>query len=146
MNTYENEGTAISKQYGIKDADESKDQAVLLGVASTIMPELLYKYPDFLSVDSTSHHNGLNFSNTAFMVRSNELFYSITFKYFFWYLRNVYRCAGNATSTRQIDQRLPLILVINVTGISIEYIFRTRTYPKKSVFPMRTTLQQKGRR
>ena len=72
MNTYENEGTAISKQYGIKDADESKDQAVLLGVASTIMPELLYKYPDFLSVDFTSHRNGLNFPNTTFMVRSNE--------------------------------------------------------------------------
>ena len=83
MNTYENEGTAISKQYEIKDADESKDQTVLLGVALTIMPELLYKYPDFLSVDSTSRRNGLNFPNTAFMVRSNELFYSITFKYFF---------------------------------------------------------------
>ena len=83
MNTYENEGTAISKQYGIKDADESKDQAVLLGVASTIMPELLYKYSDFVSVDSTSRRNSLIFSNTAFMVRSNELFYSITFKYFF---------------------------------------------------------------
>ena len=83
MNTYENEGTAISKQYGIKDADESKDQAVLLGVASTIMPELLYKYPDILSVDSTSRRNGLNFPNTTFIVRSNKPFYSITFKYFF---------------------------------------------------------------
>jgi len=72
MNTYENEGTTISKQYGIKDADKSKDQAVVLGVASTIMPKLLYKYPDFLSVNSTSRHNGLNFPNTAFMVRSNE--------------------------------------------------------------------------
>lgn len=72
MNTYGDEGTAISKQYGIKDANESKDQAVLLGVASTIMSELLYKYPDFLAVDSTSRRNGLNFPNTAFMVRSDE--------------------------------------------------------------------------
>ncbi|CAG8583287.1 11408_t:CDS:2, partial [Ambispora gerdemannii] len=33
--------------------------------------------------------------------------------------KNLHRCTGNATLTRQIDQRLPLILVINVTGISI---------------------------
>jgi len=72
MNSLEDKGTAISKQYGIKNADESKDQAVLLGVASTILPELLCKYPDFLALDSTSRRNGLNFPNTAFMVRSNE--------------------------------------------------------------------------
>ncbi|CAG8626133.1 7646_t:CDS:2, partial [Ambispora gerdemannii] len=34
--------------------------------------------------------------------------------------KNVYRCVNNVTSTRQIDQRLPLILVINVTEISID--------------------------
>ncbi|RIB00060.1 hypothetical protein C2G38_2235799, partial [Gigaspora rosea] len=31
----------------------------------------------------------------------------------------LYICSGRATSTRQIDQQLPLILAINVTGISI---------------------------
>ena len=72
MDTYEKEGVVISKQYGIKDADNSKDQAVLLGIASAIMPELLSKYPDFLALDSTSRRNGLNFPNTAFMVRSDE--------------------------------------------------------------------------
>lgn len=72
MDTYEAEGVIISKQYGIKDAQNSKDQAVLLGVASTIMPKLLYKYPDFLALDSTSRRNSLNFSNTVFMVRSDE--------------------------------------------------------------------------
>ncbi|CAG8645144.1 8726_t:CDS:10, partial [Ambispora gerdemannii] len=49
MNTYEIEGTVISKQYGIKYTQDPKDQAVLLGVVSTIMPELLDKYPDFLA-------------------------------------------------------------------------------------------------
>src|SRR2546421_10984862 len=58
MDTYEAEGTAISKQYGIKGAPNSKDQAVLLGIASTIMPKLLDKYPDFLALDSTSRRNG----------------------------------------------------------------------------------------
>jgi len=72
MDTYEAEGTVISKQYGVKDAQNSKDQAVLLGIASTIMPQLLTKYPDFLAVDSTGRRNGLNFPNTAFMVRSDE--------------------------------------------------------------------------
>ena len=36
MDTYEKEGVVISKQYGIKDADNSKDQAVLLGITSAI--------------------------------------------------------------------------------------------------------------
>ncbi|CAG8544888.1 12250_t:CDS:2, partial [Ambispora gerdemannii] len=72
MDTYEKEHVVISKQYGIKDADNSKDQAVLLGIASTIMPELLSKYPDFLAVNSTSRRNDLNFPNTAFMIRSDE--------------------------------------------------------------------------
>ncbi|CAG8812646.1 4738_t:CDS:1, partial [Racocetra fulgida] len=64
--------TVISKQYSVKDAQDPKDQAVLLGVAFTIMPTLLTKYPDFLFVDSTGRRNSLNFLNTAFMVRSNE--------------------------------------------------------------------------
>ncbi|CAG8672888.1 1920_t:CDS:2, partial [Ambispora gerdemannii] len=72
MNTYEKERIVISKQYGIKDADNSKDQAVLLGIASTIMLELLSKYPDFLAVDSTNRRNSLNFPNTAFMIRLDE--------------------------------------------------------------------------
>ncbi|KAG9289616.1 hypothetical protein G9A89_014351 [Geosiphon pyriformis] len=55
MDTYEAEGVVISKQYGIKDAQNSKDQAVLLGVASTVI-----------------RRNSLNFSNTVFMVRSDE--------------------------------------------------------------------------
>ncbi|CAG8509683.1 13176_t:CDS:2, partial [Racocetra fulgida] len=72
MDKYEIEGTIISKQYGVKGAQDPKEQAVLLGVASTIMPILLNKYPDFLAVDSTGRRNSLNFLNTAFMVRSNE--------------------------------------------------------------------------
>ncbi|CAG8536728.1 2900_t:CDS:2, partial [Dentiscutata heterogama] len=65
-------GTVISKQYGTKNTQDPKEQAVLLGIASTIMPVLLTKYPDFLAVDSTGHRNCLNFLNTAFMVRSDE--------------------------------------------------------------------------
>jgi hypothetical protein len=72
MDIYEAQGTAISKQYGIKEAQDSQDQAVLLGIASTIMPELLCKYPDLLAIDSTGRRNGLNFPNTTFMVRSDE--------------------------------------------------------------------------
>ncbi|RIB20034.1 hypothetical protein C2G38_2180343 [Gigaspora rosea] len=72
MDKFEVEGTVISKRYGVKDAEDSKKQAVLLGVASTIMPILLTKYPDLLAIDSTGRRNTLNFSNTAFMVRSNE--------------------------------------------------------------------------
>ncbi|KAF0532588.1 hypothetical protein F8M41_011091 [Gigaspora margarita] len=73
IDDYEAEGTVISKQYGIKDTQDPKKQAVLLGIASTIMPALLTKYPDFLVIGSTSCRNSLNFSNTAFMVRSDEL-------------------------------------------------------------------------
>ncbi|KAF0519129.1 hypothetical protein F8M41_016647 [Gigaspora margarita] len=72
MDDYKTKGTAISKQYGVKDAQDPKKQAVLLGIASTIMLVLLNKYPDFLAIDSTGCRNSLNFSNTAFMVRSNE--------------------------------------------------------------------------
>ncbi|RIB13747.1 hypothetical protein C2G38_2040712 [Gigaspora rosea] len=72
MDAHESENTVISKQYGVKDAQNAKEQAVLLGIASTIMPALLTKYPDFLGIDSTGCHNSLNFPNTAFMVRSNE--------------------------------------------------------------------------
>ena len=72
MDTHESKGTVIAKQYGVKDAQDSKDQAVLLGIASTIMPTLLTKYPDFLALDSTGRRNSLNFPNTAFMVRSDE--------------------------------------------------------------------------
>ncbi|RIB17636.1 hypothetical protein C2G38_2037571 [Gigaspora rosea] len=49
-----------------------KKQAVLLGIASTIMPVFLNKYSDFLAIDSTGRRNSLNFPNTAFMVRSDE--------------------------------------------------------------------------
>ncbi|RIB11513.1 hypothetical protein C2G38_2042613 [Gigaspora rosea] len=72
IDTYESEGTVISKQYGVKDAQNPKEQVVLLSIASTIMPTLLTKYPDFLALDSTGRCNGLNFPNTAFMVRSDE--------------------------------------------------------------------------
>ncbi|RIB22619.1 hypothetical protein C2G38_2173562 [Gigaspora rosea] len=43
MDTYEAEGIAISKQYGIKNAQDPKEQAVLLGITSTIMLTLLTK-------------------------------------------------------------------------------------------------------
>ncbi|CAG8726094.1 16773_t:CDS:2, partial [Cetraspora pellucida] len=66
------EKTVISKQYSVKNTQDSKEQAVLLGIVSTIMLVFLTKYPDFLTLDSTSCHNSLNFSNTAFMVRSDE--------------------------------------------------------------------------
>ncbi|CAG8568436.1 2474_t:CDS:2, partial [Racocetra fulgida] len=56
MDTYEAEGVAILKQYGIKNTQDPKEQAVLLGIASTIMPTLLTKYSDLLAVDSTGHH------------------------------------------------------------------------------------------
>ena len=36
------------------------------------MSTLLHKYPDLLGIDSTGRRNGLNFPNTAFMVRSDE--------------------------------------------------------------------------
>ncbi|RIB25962.1 hypothetical protein C2G38_2164607 [Gigaspora rosea] len=72
MDKFEVEGTVISKRYGVKDAENPKKQAILLGVTSTIMPILLTKYPDLLAIDSTGHCNSLNFPNTAFMVRSNE--------------------------------------------------------------------------
>ncbi|RIB30955.1 hypothetical protein C2G38_2151045 [Gigaspora rosea] len=62
----------FEKQFGIKDSKDPKEQAVLLGIASTIMPKLLTKYPDLFAVDSTSHHNCLKFPNTAFIVRSDE--------------------------------------------------------------------------
>ncbi|CAG8433200.1 512_t:CDS:2 [Ambispora gerdemannii] len=51
--------------------------------------------------------------------------------------KNVYRCADNTTSTRQIDQQLPLILVINVTGISIddeEVYLQNKDLPEKISF------------
>ncbi|RIB07441.1 hypothetical protein C2G38_2214449 [Gigaspora rosea] len=57
MDPHESEGTVISKQYGVKDTQDPKEQAVLLGIASTIMPTLLTKYPDFLAVDSTGRRN-----------------------------------------------------------------------------------------
>ncbi|RIB13245.1 hypothetical protein C2G38_2198395 [Gigaspora rosea] len=66
------ESTTILKQYGVKDAQDPKKQAVILGIASTIMPTLLTKYPDFLAMDSTGRRNSLNFPNTAFMIRSDE--------------------------------------------------------------------------
>src|SRR4051812_13661817 len=72
MDMYETEDVIISKQYGIKESQNPQDQAVLLGIAFIIMPELLHKYPDLLVIDSTSRHNGLGFPNTAFMVRSDE--------------------------------------------------------------------------
>ncbi|RIB05330.1 hypothetical protein C2G38_2219907 [Gigaspora rosea] len=72
MDDYKAKGTVIAKQYGVKDTQDPKEQAVLLGVASTIMPVLLTKYPDLLALDSTSCRNSLNFLNTAFMVRSDE--------------------------------------------------------------------------
>ncbi|KAG9305163.1 hypothetical protein G9A89_010671 [Geosiphon pyriformis] len=66
------EDVVISKQYEIKDAQNSKNQAVLLGVASKVISKLLYKYSDFLFLDFINCHNSLNFSNTVFMVRSDE--------------------------------------------------------------------------
>ncbi|KAF0508129.1 hypothetical protein F8M41_018831 [Gigaspora margarita] len=72
MDNYEAEGVVISKQYGTKNAQDPKEQAVLLGIAFTIMPALLTKYPDLLAVDSTGRRNSLNFPNTAFIVRSDE--------------------------------------------------------------------------
>ncbi|CAG8608277.1 25518_t:CDS:2, partial [Racocetra persica] len=69
---YPSEGTVISKQYGIKNAQNPKEQAVLLGIVSAIMPALLTKYPDLLVVDSTGYRNSLNFPNTAFIVKLNE--------------------------------------------------------------------------
>ncbi|RIB17966.1 hypothetical protein C2G38_2037297 [Gigaspora rosea] len=65
MDNYETEGVVISKQYGIKNAQDSKEQAVLLGIMFMIMPALLTKYPDLLAVDSTGCRNSLNFPNTA---------------------------------------------------------------------------------
>ena len=73
MDTYEAEGIVISKQYGVKETQNPQDQAVLLGIVSTIMSTLLHKYPDLLGIDSTGCRNGLNFPNTAFMVHSDEL-------------------------------------------------------------------------
>ncbi|RIB18925.1 hypothetical protein C2G38_2036498 [Gigaspora rosea] len=49
MDTYEAEGVAISNQYSIKNAQDPKEQAVLLGIASTIMLTLLTKYSDLLA-------------------------------------------------------------------------------------------------
>ncbi|CAG8721874.1 6559_t:CDS:1, partial [Dentiscutata heterogama] len=72
IDDYEAEGTIISKQYGVKNTQNPKKQAVLLGITSTVMPILLTKYLDLLALDSTGHHNSLNFPNTAFMVRSDE--------------------------------------------------------------------------
>ncbi|CAG8696224.1 13649_t:CDS:2, partial [Dentiscutata heterogama] len=72
MDDYEAECTIISKQYGVKDAQNLKEQVVLLGIISTVMPILLTKYPDLLALDSTGCHNSLNFPNTAFMVRSDK--------------------------------------------------------------------------
>ncbi|CAG8766308.1 6218_t:CDS:2, partial [Racocetra persica] len=66
------ESVAISKQYGIKNMQDSKEQAVLLGIVSTIMPMLLTKYLDLFAIDSTGSHNCLNFLNTAFIVRSDK--------------------------------------------------------------------------
>ncbi|CAG8747087.1 12359_t:CDS:1, partial [Cetraspora pellucida] len=72
MDNYEAKSMVISKQYSVKDIQGSKQQAMLLGVAFTIMLDLLIKYSDFLTVDSTDHHNSLNFLNITFMVRSDE--------------------------------------------------------------------------
>ncbi|CAG8538671.1 23013_t:CDS:2, partial [Cetraspora pellucida] len=72
MDNYEGKGTAILKYYGVKNFQDSKEQAVLLGVIFIIMPVLLTKYLDFLAVDSTGCRNSLNFLNTAFIVRSDE--------------------------------------------------------------------------
>ncbi|RIB25811.1 hypothetical protein C2G38_2030739 [Gigaspora rosea] len=72
MDAYETEGVVISKQFGIKDSKDPKEQAVLLGITSTIMPKLLTKYPDLLAVDSTGCCNCLNFPNTAFMVKLDK--------------------------------------------------------------------------
>ncbi|RIB01586.1 hypothetical protein C2G38_2230372 [Gigaspora rosea] len=72
MDNYKAKGVVISKQYGTKNAQDPKEQAVLFGTASMIMPALLTKYPDLLAVDYTGRHNSLNFPNTAFMVRTDE--------------------------------------------------------------------------
>ncbi|CAG8501140.1 8108_t:CDS:2 [Cetraspora pellucida] len=72
MNNYEAEGIIISKQYDVKDIQNSKKQAVLLDIISTVMPILLTKYLNLLALDSTSHCNSLNFPNTAFIVRSAD--------------------------------------------------------------------------
>ncbi|KAF0399869.1 hypothetical protein F8M41_009650 [Gigaspora margarita] len=53
MNTYDAEGVAISKQYGIKNTQDPKEQAVLFSIASTIMSTLLIKYSDLLAIGRT---------------------------------------------------------------------------------------------
>ncbi|KAF0428036.1 hypothetical protein F8M41_005917 [Gigaspora margarita] len=50
----------------------------------------------------------------------------------------LYICSGRATSTRQIDQWLPLILAINITGISINEVgicLENKDLPEEISFP-----------
>ncbi|RIB12445.1 hypothetical protein C2G38_2200664 [Gigaspora rosea] len=65
MDNYKIEGTVISKQYGVKDAQDPKKQAVFLGITSTIMPVLLTKYLDFLAINSTELHAAVGITNLA---------------------------------------------------------------------------------
>ncbi|CAG8760193.1 9017_t:CDS:2 [Gigaspora margarita] len=58
----------------------------------------------FLWVENLSLHNKLKTGCVS-------LFGSLS--------EHLYLCAGKATSTRQIDRQLPLILVVNVAGINI---------------------------
>ncbi|CAG8518132.1 3961_t:CDS:2, partial [Gigaspora rosea] len=55
---------------------------------------------------------------------------------------------GDVKSTRQIDQRLPLILVINVTGISItdeEIYLENKDLPEEIDFPSNGVNKNKGK-
>ncbi|CAG8519967.1 43748_t:CDS:2, partial [Gigaspora margarita] len=48
----------------------------------------------------------------------------------------------STTSTRQIDQRLPLILVVNVAGININderFYLESKNLPEEIMFPLKDT-------
>ncbi|CAG8697471.1 2625_t:CDS:2, partial [Racocetra persica] len=82
MNTYKAKDIIISKQYGIKNVQDPKEQAVLLGIASSIMPILLTKYSDLLveefnerkvtilNIEKLQDAVGIMKSNTARIITS----------------------------------------------------------------------------
>ncbi|CAG8652827.1 25008_t:CDS:2, partial [Gigaspora rosea] len=53
-------------------------------------------------------------------------------------IKYLYLCSGKATSARQIDRRLPLILVVNVAGINITdegFYLECKDLPEEISFP-----------
>ncbi|CAG8645349.1 788_t:CDS:2, partial [Gigaspora rosea] len=63
-------------------------------------------------------------------------------------VKNLYLCMGKVTSTRQIDQWLPLILVINITGINITNEGRyleNKDLPEEIEFPSDVDVKQRYR-